>query len=163
MLNQPVWLLSTYNVSQSATNRFYSHYLFSVDPPLILSITSPDPVPRSESVSITCEYDGNPDPMVSWVQGMMDPLDDSSDDVTITTTSTMSTLTLSNVQTSDAGDYRCITNNTIGSGNIEGSDGAYASDAVTVVVQGEGGREGGRETKIDAISVLFSITTCLQC
>ena len=121
-----------------------------LDPPLISSIAPTNIVsPRTTTVNITCVYDGNPDPDVSWVLGSV-LLDDTSDDVTITTTSTNSTLTLSNIQPNDGGNYRCITNNTIGSGNVEGSIGGYASDNATLVVQGmererEGGRGGGRE------------------
>ena len=89
--------------------------------------------------------------MVSWVLGS-DLLDDASDDVTITTTSTESTLTLSNIQPNDGGNYHCITNNTIGPGNVEGSIGGYASDNATLVVQGiererEGGKEGRKEER----------------
>ena len=108
-------------------------YCFTIslplDPPLISSIAPTNIVsPRTTTVNITCVYDGNPDPVVSWVRGSI-LLDDASDDVTITTTSTESTLTLSNIQPSDSGNYRCIINNTIGSGNV-------VSGNSTLIVQG---------------------------
>ena len=107
-----------------------------LDPPLISSIAPTNIAsPRTTTVSITCVYDGNPDPVVSWFQGSV-LLDDASDDVTITTASTESTLTLSNIQPNDGGNYHCITNNTIGPGNVEGSLGGYASGNATLVVQG---------------------------
>ena len=107
-----------------------------LDPPLISSIAPTNIAsPRTTTVSITCVYDGNPDPVVNWFRGSV-LLDDASDDVTITTTSTKSTLTLSNIQPNDGGNYHCITNNTIGPGNVEGSLGGYASDNATLVVQG---------------------------
>ena len=120
-----------------------------LDPALISSITPIKIVsPRTTTVSIVCVYNGNPDPMVSWVRGM-DLLNDAFDNVTITTTSTESNLTLSNIQPSDGGNYRCITNNTIGPGNVDDSIGGYASDNATLVVQGmrKGGRGGGIEKK----------------
>ena len=115
-----------------------------LDPPLMSSIAPTNIAsPRTTTVSITCVYDGNPDPVVSWFRGSV-LLDDAFDDVTITTTSTNSTLTLSNIQPNDGGNYCCITNNTIGPGNVEGSLGGYASDNATLVVQGmEREREGG--------------------
>ena len=129
-----------------------------LDPPLISSIAPTNIAsPRTTTVNITCVYDGNPDPDVSWVRGSV-LLDDASDDVIITITSTNSTLTLSNIQPNDGGNYHCITNNTIGPGNVEGSIGGYASDNVSLVVQGmerereegkEGGREGGREREVN--------------
>ena len=132
-----------------------------LDPPLISSIAPTNIVsPRTTTVSITCVYDGNPDPVVSWFRGSV-LLDDASDDVTITTTSTESTLTLSNIQPDDGGNYRCITNNTIGPGDVVGG---YASDNVSLVVQGmererEEEKEGGRDRKVNVNGQWWNFAT----
>ena len=126
--HQPVLLLLMYSVSLFPLLHVYCISL-PLDPPLVSPITPTNIAsPRTTTVNITCVYDGNPDPVVSWYRGSL-LLVDAFDDVTITTTSTESTLTLSNIQPDDGGIYYCITNNVIGPGNVAGS--------TTLLVQGK--------------------------
>ena len=69
---------------------------------------------------MTCIFDGNPEPTVNWV------LDTGTINGDITTNTTTSILTLTNVQPSDSGTYQCVVNNSID----------LISESIAVSVQG---------------------------
>ncbi|KAI8510006.1 hypothetical protein Bbelb_124340 [Branchiostoma belcheri] len=104
---------------------FPNIYTLSVDPPVVLNITSPRFTTVGATVTLWCIVDGNPTPKVLWYKsGNSQPIGLSS-----TLDHIVSYLTLHDLQTSDSGEYLCRAFN-----------GKYRNDsrAVELTVLGEG-------------------------
>ena len=74
-----------------------------------------DAAPEGTHHIIECTFDGLPTPTVTWSHdGSM--LTNSSDDITIATDDSSSTLTIITLTAEDSGDYACMVSNLLGVG-----------------------------------------------
>ena len=82
--------------------------------PLIISGPSNQSVDEGTDVMFSCEVDGSPEPSVSWFQNDDNlPLQNTSS-VLITQSGLFSQLSITNVNMSDKGVYRCVATSNIG-------------------------------------------------
>ena len=91
------------------------HVLLLTDPPTISSL-SPANITVAVDMDhmIQCTFEGLPTPTVVWSHDG-NVLTDGSNDITITTGNTSSTLTVTMVTTDDSGNYTCMAFNFLGS------------------------------------------------
>ena len=85
--------------------------------PSIISGPSNQSVDERTNVVFSCEVDGSPEPSVSWFQNDDNvPLQNTSS-VLITQSGLFSQLSITNVNISDKGMYRCVATSNIGTGS----------------------------------------------
>ena len=93
-------------------------FIFSLtDPPTISSLSPIDGdgiVPMNNHYIIRCAFEGLPIPTVVWSHDG-NVLTDGSNDITIATSDTSSTLNVTTVTVDDSGSYTCMVSNLLGS------------------------------------------------
>ena len=90
---------------------------FLSDPPRILSHPSPDTKLETETVTLTCQYEGKPKSTVTWFKDGTELVTKNSSRLTVMetgdVTSTTSSLTITNLNRTDEGKYKCQVSNSI--------------------------------------------------
>ena len=85
-------------------------FYLPTDPPTILISPANSVAPVNTDHMIQCTFEGLPTPTVVWSHdGTM--LTDGSNDITIATSNTSSTLTITTVAADDSGSYTCVVSN----------------------------------------------------
>ena len=98
---------------------FFSHV---TDEPKVFTHPHTKTRIEGDTVAFTCNADGNPVPTISWARNGS-PID-TDDNYRITFSEDKKQLTMTNVNRTDSGEYRCVANNSLGndSSNVASLD-----------------------------------------
>ena len=90
----------------------YIDYFILTDPPEITDHPDAETKTEGENVTLSCDADGHPVPTISWTRD--GSAVDTSDNARISFSADKKQLTITNVNKTDSGEYRCVANNSLG-------------------------------------------------
>ncbi len=99
-------------------------------------------------MNLSCNADGNPEPTISWTRNGS-PID-TSDNSGISFSDDNKQLTITNVNRTDSGEYRCVANNKLGNDT---------SSAATLDIQCKYRARCSNESKRDTLKTVTSTVT----